>query len=69
MGEVRTESIRREGSSHATVDVMLQTSLGRFPVELKISGGGSMGDLEKIALRELETMLAELLEAVRQKLA
>jgi hypothetical protein len=69
MAGIRTEGIRRAGGSEVTIDFTLQTSLGRFPVELKVSGGDSMGDIEKVALRELETMLAESLEALRQKLA
>ena len=66
MAEIRTEGIRRTGGSQVTVNFTLQTSLGKFPVELTTSAGDSMGDIEKIALRELETVLAESLEALRQ---
>jgi hypothetical protein len=66
MAGVRTESIRREGMGAAIINFSLQTSLGRFPLELKISGGDSMGDLEKTALRELEKVLTESLDALRQ---
>jgi hypothetical protein len=66
---IRTESIRRINGSEAVVDLTLQTSLGRFPLEMKISGGDSMGDIEKTALRELDKVLTESLEALRQHLA
>jgi hypothetical protein len=67
MAAIRTESIRRKGGSEVTVDFMLHTSVGHFPIELTISAGDSMGNIEKMAVRELETMLSESLEAVRQK--
>jgi hypothetical protein len=66
MAGIRTECIRRKSGSEVTVDFMLHTSGGHFPVELTISAGDSMGDIEKIALQKLETVLAESLEAVRQ---
>jgi hypothetical protein len=70
MARISTESVRRKGGSEVTVDFILHTSVGHFPVELTTSAGDSMmGDIEKMALRELETMLSESLEAVRQKQA
>jgi hypothetical protein len=66
MAGVRTDSIRREGGSQVVINFTLQTSLGHFPIELTTTGEGSMGDIEKIGLRELETMLTESLESVQQ---
>jgi hypothetical protein len=67
MAKISTGRIRRNGGSEVTVDFMLHTSVGHFPVELTTSAGDSMGDIEKMALQVLETMLSESLEAVRQK--
>ena len=68
MATVRTEGIKRGQGSGMDVSLMLMTSLGQFPVELKVGDHGSMGETEKAALQELKTVLEESLEAVRRHL-
>jgi hypothetical protein len=57
----------QSGQTELTFD--LRTSVGRFPLDLKVPDQGSMAANEKQALQELEKVFREALEIVQHQLA
>ena len=69
MGMIQTEKVYRLPGSEIGIDFTLMTEAGSIPVQLRISDYGSIAAAERAALQQLEKILSESLEVVRQRLA
>jgi hypothetical protein len=67
-GLIRVDKIERTMGSKVVVNFDVHTSVGRLPIEMKVDDYGSSGENEKQALLEVQKLLEEALDMVRNKL-
>jgi hypothetical protein len=65
---IRVEKMERAQGSKMLFRFDLHTSVGQLPIEMIVDDLGTTGESEKRALLELQTLLEEALEMVRNKL-
>jgi hypothetical protein len=68
-GQIRVLKMERVQSGQMELTFDLRTSVGQFPLDLKVPDQGSMAANEKQALQELEKVFREALEIVQHQLA